>query len=180
MFEWLKIWFKGYQTTFDSPYAIEKCVEILREQSFPQTRYQKFATALSLINLTIPIAQQSETVYTFSKHHLVLGMMLPGPTLWADMNGILETIPTGTRITTTITYNTFDWWHSMIFCVVVLILLMLTVAVIASEQSNVVVLVVGWIGVVATLFTTFGFLIGRPLTHFAHLPYALFGGNKTA
>ncbi|HRF98474.1 MAG TPA: hypothetical protein PLZ51_24875, partial [Aggregatilineales bacterium] len=141
MWNWIKIWFNGYQTTFDSPYSLD--VEILREQSSPRTRYQKIATALTIINLYIVVEQQSETIYTFSKHNLVLGMALPAPTLWAEMDGILETIPTGTRVTATITYNKFDWWHSIIFCAFIILLTMLIVAGIASEQSNLIVLVAG-------------------------------------
>ncbi|MDX2075566.1 MAG: hypothetical protein SFZ02_03990 [bacterium] len=180
MLEWIKIWFRGYQTTFDSPYPLDKCVEILREQTLPRTRYQKIAAALNIINLYIVIEQQSETVYTFSKHNLVLGMSLPAPTLWAEMDGMLETTPTGTRVTATITYKKFDWWHSMIFCAFIILLTMLIVAGIASEQSNLIVLVAGWIGLLASLFTVFGFLVGRPLARFANMPYTLLGGDKTS
>lgn len=115
MFEWVSIWFKGYQTTFDSTYSVDECIAIFHEQAFAETKIGKLGEFMGFKKQPIVIEPLTNKKYQFTTYKLVFGAEMPLPELWANMTGTLESTLRGTRITFTVTYNKVAWWYAMLF-----------------------------------------------------------------
>jgi len=172
MFEWVKIWFKEYQTTFDSTYSIEECVKIFDEQLSAQSNLRKLGGLLGFNKEPIVIEPLADGKYQFTTYKLVFGAETPLPELWANMTGTLQSTLKGTRITVMVGYNKLSWWYAMIFYgLVVIIGLPLLIAVITSGQQVFTIYII----TLAVLWLVIDLTMGRPLKKFTEMPYTLLG-----
>mgnify|MGYP001319095716 CR=1 FL=1 len=98
------LWFNGYKETFDSPYPIEKCVEILRDHSaYDYIRTVKkampygFLTTDSL-SLMIDVHPQTDGRYGFIIQYITTSHSRKTGDNTTEYRGTLESIETGTRV----------------------------------------------------------------------------------
>ncbi len=172
MFEWVKIWFKGYETTFDSAYPIDECIKIFDEQVNITSKIRKMGQVLGFNKEPIVIEPLANGKYQFTTYKLVFGAEAPLPELWANMTGTLEKTPKGTRVTVTVGYHKRSWWYAMIFYgLVVGLLVPIVIAAIASGQQVFTIYII----TLAVLWLVVDVTMGRPLKKFADMPYRLLG-----
>ncbi|MDX2075564.1 MAG: hypothetical protein SFZ02_03980 [bacterium] len=176
MWNWLQIWFKGYQTTFDSPYPIEQCGQILRDHE--RSNYWKYSLSNIFAGfgkehkLFIDIYKESSSLHRFVIRKTLLHSNTGDFNI--EMKGTLESIPNGTRISAMIRYNQWGWLLmtfgvglGFIFSIFSIInnFSLYGVQHLAPFLLYPIQIIVLW------------FFIGRPIMQFIRYPYQLLSGE---
>jgi hypothetical protein len=104
MWKWLKNRLMGYQTTFDSPYPIEKCRQILQDYA-EQAPFDYYSNEEKVMD----IQQESDDSTSFFIHKNLWDFMDKKKLSLLKLTGTLKQIDTGTRITQYVHYTKSAW-----------------------------------------------------------------------
>jgi hypothetical protein len=172
---WATILLNRYETTFDSPYPMEQCREILAD-------YDLMSGIKKAFRLVDVYSQADDAVGFVIKRNLSTNTKTKPRflSLNGQLSGTLTPTETGTRITYRVRTNQVVWSiFSAIFCVIAFLILTTPTIIITSvlgvqKIPSEGVIIVIFIGLVV-LFDTF-----RHTRQFAQLPYALLGEMPAA